>query len=316
MGMTLACSAFSPAVRGQTYPDKPIRLVLPYAPGGGADVVGRPLAQRLYEKLGRQVVVDNRGGASGNIGMEIVAKSPPDGYTLVLCLGPQLSVNQSLYSKLPYDPFRDFAPIMLIGTAPYMLSVHPSLPVHSVKDFIALAKAKPGQIIYGSSGNGSGLHLSMELLKSMTKIDVLHIPYKGGGPAMPDLLAGQLHAMFVSWGSSGGHVRAGRLRPLGVTTTKRSPAIPELPTITEAGVPGYDSGVWYAILAPRNTPATIINRLNGEIVTLLKTSDLKDRYIADGLEIIGSSPDELTAYMKSETVKWADVLKRASVKVD
>jgi tripartite-type tricarboxylate transporter receptor subunit TctC len=300
----------------QAWPDKPIRLILPYAPGGGADVIGRPLAQRLSEKLSRQVVPDNRGGASGNIGMEIAAKSPADGYTLVLCLGPQLSVNQHLYNKLPYDPFRDFAPIMLIGSAPYMLSVHPSLPAHSIRDFIALAKSKPGQIVYGSSGNGSGLHLSMELLKSMAHIDVLHIPYKGGGPAMPDLLAGQLHAMFVSWGSAGGHIRAGKLRPLGVTTLKRSKAISELPTIAEAGVPGYDSGVWYAILAPRATPAAIVNRLHTEISGLLKTSDLKDRYNMDGLDIIGSTPDELTAYMKTETVKWAEVIKRARIKVD
>ncbi len=312
----LCLAAANAIVHAQTWPDKPIRLVLPYAPGGGADVVGRPLAQRLYEKLGKPVVADNRGGASGNIGMEIVAKSPPDGYTLVLCLGPQLSVNQSLYSKLPYDPFRDFAPITLIGAAPYFLTVHPALPAYGIKDLIALAKAKPGQIVYGSSGNGGGPHLSMELLKSMANINMLHIPYKGGGPAMPDLFAGQLQAMFVSWGTSGGHIRAGKLRALGSSTLKRSKAAPEIPTIAEAGLTGYDSGVWYAILAPRATPAPIVSRLHSEISGLLKTSDLKDRYNTDGIDIIGSSPDELTAYMKSETVKWAEVIKRAGVKVE
>lgn len=317
VAVTLAsCLAWTCAAQAQNYPEKPVRIVLPYAPGGGADVVGRPLAQRLFEKMGRQFVIDNRGGASGNIGMEIVAKSPPDGYTLVLCLGPQLSVNQSLYSKLPYDPFRDFAPIMLIGTASYMLAIHPTLPVRTMNEFVALARAKPGQLVYGSSGNGSGLHLSMELLKSMTKIDVIHVPYKGGGPATPDLLSGQLQAMFMSWGTAGGHIRAGRLRALAVTTAKRSAAVPELPTIAESGVPGYDSGVWYAILAPRGTPAAIVNRLHSEISALLKTSDLKERYITDGIEIIGSTPDELTAYMKTETAKWADVIKRASIKVE
>lgn len=314
--LALACAGIVSTAHAQAYPEKPVRVVLPYAPGGGADVIGRPLAQRLSEKLNRQFVIDNRGGASGNIGMEIVAKSPPDGYTLVLCLGPQLSVNPSLYSKLPYDPFRDFAPIMLIGTASYFLSVHPTLPVRNIKEFIALAKAKPGQIVYGSSGNGSGLHLSMELLKTMAKFDALHVPYKGGGPALPDLLSGQLQAMFTSWGFAGGHIRAGRLRALAATTTKRSPAAPQIPTFAESGVPGYDSSVWYATLAPRGTPAAIVNRLHSEITTLIKGSDLKDRYTADGIEIVASTPDELTAYMKTDTARWADVIKRANIKVE
>ncbi|MBM3344468.1 MAG: tripartite tricarboxylate transporter substrate binding protein [Betaproteobacteria bacterium] len=302
--------------RAQTYPEKPVRMVLPYPPGGGADVVGRPLAQRLSEKLGRQFIVDNRGGASGNIGMEIVAKSPPDGYTLVLCLGPQLSVNPTLYSKLTYDPFRDFAPIMLIGTASYFLSVHPTLPVRTIKEFIALARTKPGQIVYGSSGNGSGLHLSMELLKTMANVDALHVPYKGGGPALPDLLSGQLQAMFTSWGFAGSHIRAGRLRALAASTAKRSPAAPQMPTIAESGVPGYDSGVWYATLAPRGTPAAIVNRLHGEISALIKSTDLKERYTADGIDIIASTPDELTAYIKTDTARWAEVIKRANIKVE
>lgn len=312
----LICGGLTSAAFAQGWPEKPIRLIVPYAPGGGADVVARPLAHRLTEKLGKQVLVDNRGGASGNIGMEIVAKSPADGYTLVLCLGPQLSVNQSLYSRLPYDPVQDFAPITLIGTASYFLAVHPALPVRNVEDFIKLAKARPGQILYGSSGNGSGLHLSMELLRSLAKIDVLHIPYKGGGPAMPDLLSGQLQAMFVSWGTSSGHIRAGKLRPLGATTAKRSPALPELPTLAEAGVPGYDSGVWYALLAPRATPASVIARLHGEVSGLLKASELRERYIADGIEVIASTPDQLTAYARSETGKWAQVIRRANVKVE
>lgn len=316
MVAALLCSGVTSAALSQGWPEKPIRLIVPYAPGGGADVVARPLAHRLNERLGKQVLVDNRGGANGNIGMEIVAKSPPDGYTLVLCLGPQLSVNQSLYSKLPYDPARDFAPITLIGTASYFLAVHPALPVRGVTDFIKLAKARPGQIMYGSSGNGSGLHLSMELLKSLAQIDVLHIPYKGGGPAMPDLLSGQLQAMFVSWGTSSGHIRAGKLRPLAATTVKRSPALPELPTLAEAGVPGYDSGVWYALLAPRATPAPVVARLHTEVSGLLKASELRDRYIADGIEVIASTPDELTAYARLEAVKWADVIKRAKVRVE
>jgi len=300
----------------QNYPTGPIRLVIPYPPGGSSDVIARPLAPKLSERLGQHVVIDNRGGGGGNIAMEIAAKASPDGYTLVLALAAQLASNVSLYKNLPYDPVRDFAPICLLAAAPYLLEVHPSLPVNSVAEFIALAKAKPGQINYWSSGNGSAPHLSMELLKVMAHIDLVHVPYKGGGPAYPDFLAGRTQATFTSYGSSVQHVRAGRLRALAVSSARRSKALPDLPTVAEAGVPGYDSGVWYALLAPRATPRPVVERLNREVVAVMKSADMNERLSALAVEVLASTPQELGAYIKSEIVKWADVVKRSGATID
>ncbi|HSQ05438.1 MAG TPA: tripartite tricarboxylate transporter substrate binding protein [Burkholderiales bacterium] len=303
-------------VFAQTYPSKPIRLVIPYPPGGGSDTIARPLAQKLTEHLGQQVIIDNRGGAGGNVGMEMAARSAPDGYTIVLALTAQLAVNVSLYRKLPYDPLRDYAPITLLGNGPYILVAHPSLPVKSVRELIVFAKAHPGQIAYSSSGNGSGGHLAMELLKTMTGIDLVHIPYKGGGPALVDLLAGQVQLLFSTQVAATPHIEAGRIRALAMSTARRSALLPQIPTLAEAGVPGYDSGVWYAILAPAGTPRDIVNKLNAEIVRALILPDYRKLLMIAGIDAIGSTPDELTAFIKSEIAKYAKVVKDAKVHVD
>lgn len=297
------------------YPAKPVRILVPYPPGGGTDTVGRPLAQRLTENLRQQFIVDNRGGAGGNIGMEMAAKAPPDGYTIVLALTAQLAVNPGLYKKLPYDPIRDFESITLLGTGPYTLLVHPSLPVKSVKELIALARAKPGQVIYGSAGNGSGAHLANELLNSMAGVKMVHVPYKGGGPALVDLIAGNLQVLFSTYLSSKAYIDAGRVRALGLTTSKRLSGV-DIPTIAEAGVPGYDAGVWYALLAPAGTPRDLVAKLNGEIIKAASHPEMKTLLARAGIEPINSTPEELTIFMKNEIAKWGRVIRDAKVQVD
>jgi tripartite-type tricarboxylate transporter receptor subunit TctC len=316
--LVMASAALTSTAMAQTagYPGKPIRLVIPYPPGGGSDTIGRPLAQKMSDGLGQQVVVENRGGANGNIGMEVVARSAPDGYTIVLALTAQLAINVSLYKKIPYDPVRDFEPITLFGTGAYILVVHPSLPVKSVKELIAFARARPGEIAYASSGNGSGGHLAAEMLKSMAKVDLLHVPYKGGGPALTDLLAGNVQVLFATQLVSAPHIQSGRVRALAVSTPKRSPGLPELPTVAEAGLPGFDSGIWYGILAPAGTPREIIARLNSEIVRALNQPDYRNFLVRNAVIPIGSPPGELGQYIKSELVKWAKVVKDAGVRVD
>src|SRR5262245_59072458 len=299
----------------QQYPVKPVRLVIPYPPGGGSDTIARPLAQKLSESLGQQVVVENRGGASGNIGMETVARSAPDGYTLIFALTAQLAVNPSLFKKIPYDPVRDYEPITQLGTGAYLLVVHPSLPVKSVKELIALVRSRPGQITYASSGNGRGGHLAAELLNTMTGIKMLHVPYKGGGPALIDLLAGQVQVLFATHLSSAPHMQSGRLRALAVSTAKRATGL-DLPTIAEAGVPGYDSGVWYAVLAPAGTPRDIVAKLNAEIVRALKQPDLRSMLTNNSIEPIGSTPEQLAAYIRSEIKKYARLIKDANIQID
>ena len=300
---------------GQVYPSKPIRLVLPYPPGGGSDIIARPLAQLMSASMGQQLVVENRGGAGGNIGMDFVAKSPPDGYTLVFAITAQLAVNPSLYPKLPYDLIRDFTPISLLGIAPYLLVTHPALPVKSVKELVALARAKPEELRFGSAGNGSGAHLAGALLNSLAGVKTVHIPYKGGGPAMTDLVAGQLQLSYLTYTSSNGFIRAGRLRALGVTTAKRSPVLPDLPAIAES-VPGYDSAVWYGVLAPAGTPADIIARLNREFLAALKNTELRQRLIPEAFEPIGTTPEHLGDYMKSEITRWAKLVKATGTTID
>jgi tripartite-type tricarboxylate transporter receptor subunit TctC len=299
----------------QNYPNRTIRIVLPYPPGGGTDVVARVLAQKLIENLGQQVFVDNRGGASGNIGMELVAKSAPDGYTLGLALTAQFAVNPSLYAKLPYNPVKDYAPVTLLAMAPYVLLTHPSLPAKTVKDLVALANAKPGQITVASAGNGSGAHLALELMKSMAHVDMVHIPYKGAGPALPDMISGQVQSGFTTWASCSPHVKTGRLRALGVTTLKRSPAIPDLPAIAET-LSGYDSPVWYGVVVPAATPPEIVTRLNQEILRALRTPEFRERLVADAIEPIGTTPEQFGDYIRSEQAKWSKVVNEARVKVD
>ena len=316
-GALAACLlAWAGVPAAQTWPVKPVRLVIPYPPGGGSDTIGRPLAQKIGEGLGQQMVVENRGGANGNIGMEAVARSAPDGYTLVFALSAQLAINPGLYQKLPYDPLRDFAPITLLGEGGYILVVHPSLPAKSVKELLALARARPGQIAYSSSGNGSGGHLAIELLNSMAGIRMLHVPYKGGGPALMDLIAGQVQVLFATQLASWPHVQSGRIRALAVSTAKRPASVPDLPTVSEAGLPGYDSGVWYAVLAPAGTPRDIIMRINGEVARALKQPDYRSLLVNNTIEPIGSPPEQLSQYIKSELAKWARVIKAANVRID
>ena len=299
----------------QSYPNKTIRLVLPYPPGGGTDVIARPLAQKLTENLGQQVIVDNRGGANGNIGMEFVAKSPPDGYTLLFALTAQFAVNPSLYPKLPYDPVRDYAPISLLANAPYLLIVHPSLPVKSVPELVAFVKQRPGQLAYSSAGNGSGAHLAGEMLRSLARIHFIHVPYKGTGLAMPDLIAGQVQLSFVTYTAAGPHVKTGRLRALGVTTAKRSPALPDLPAIAES-VPGYDSAVWYGFAAPAGTPGETVARLNSEVLRVFAAPDFRSRIMLEAVAPIGSTAEEFGSFIRSEIARWAQVVKDSGAKVD
>ena len=298
------------------YPNKPIRLVLPYPPGGGTDTIARPLAQRLAETFGHQVLIDNRGGGGGNIGMEFVAKAPPDGYTAVVALTAQLAVNVSLFKKLPYDPVKDYSPVTLLAQGPYVLVVHPSLPVGSVKELIALARKRPNELVYASSGNGSGGHLASELLNHMTNVKMLHVPYKGGGPALIDLLAGQVQVLFSTWASGRGHIQSGRIRALAVSTAKRPAAIPDLPTVAESGVPGFDSGVWYAMLLPAGAPREIVDRLNREVVAVLKRPDYSKLLFESAIDPVGGTPEQLGAYIKSEIAKYAKVVKDAGIRID
>jgi tripartite-type tricarboxylate transporter receptor subunit TctC len=310
----LVSIAGAPAA-AQGYPAKPVRLVIPYPPGGGSDTIARPLAQKLTESMGHPFIVDNRGGASGNIGMENVARAAPDGYTLVFALNAQLAVNPSLFRKIPYDPVKDFEPITQLGTGAYLLVVHPSLPVKSVKELIALVRSRPGQITYASSGNGSGGHLAAELLNTMTGIRMVHIPYKGGGPALVDLLAGHVQVLFATHLSSAPHLQTGRLRALAVSTARRASGL-DLPTIAEAGVPGYDSGVWYAVLAPAGTSREIVAKLHAEIVRALAQPDFRGMLTRNSIEPIGGTPAELAAYIRSEITKYAKVVKDANIQVD
>ena len=313
-GMLLTVTCGIAAAQG-VYPAKPVRLVLPYPPGGGTDVIARPLAAKLSETLGQQFVVENRGGAGGNIGMESVARAPADGYTIVMALTAQLAVNPSLYPKLPYDPVRDFAPITQLGSAPYVMLVHPTLPSRTVKEFIAIAKSRPDELTFASAGNGSGAHLAGELLKSMTGVRLTHVPYKGAGPSLPDLIAGQVQSSFITYTSAGPQIRAGRVRAIGVTTLKRSPALPDVPAISET-VAGYDSGVWYGVLAPAGTPRDIVMKLNAEINRALNAPDVKPRLMSEAMEPSGTTPEALGDHMKAEIAKWARVVKESGAKVD
>ena len=298
-----------PLVHAQNYPARPLRLIVPTAPGGGTDFTGRLVAAKLSETMGQQVVVENRGGGGGRVGADNAAKATADGYTLLLGSIATHAVNPALYKKLPYDHLKDFASVSLIGTVPNALVVHPSLPVKSMQEFITYAKANPGKINYGSSGVGSPPHLSMELLRSMTGINLVHVPYKGAGPALADLLGGQVQAMCTSLAGLINFVKSGRVRALGVTTAKRNPQLPDVPTIVESGVPGYEVTIWYAVFAPVATPKAIVDKLNAEMVKALNSSEMKERMALQGMDPAPSTPAELTAFVKVETAKWAKAAK-------
>jgi tripartite-type tricarboxylate transporter receptor subunit TctC len=297
----------------QSYPSKPIRLIVPFVAGGGTDLTARAIAQKLTQAWGQPVIVENRPGANGTIGVEIAAKSPPDGYTLTM-ISSSHSVNVSLYTDLPYDLVRDFEPITQATTQPYALVVNPSLPVKSVADLIALAKAKPGTLNYGSSGIGGLSHLSGALFASLADIRLAHIPYKGGAPAMGDVIGGQIEMLFSTLLQSHAQREAGKLRTLAVTTAKRSPAARELPTMIEAGVPGFEVAGWYGVLAPAKTPPEIVAKLNTEIVRILHTREVQARLAADGSEPVGNMPQEFASHIKSEVAKWRKVITDAGIK--
>jgi tripartite-type tricarboxylate transporter receptor subunit TctC len=316
LAMVFASLMLAPFAHAQQYPDKPIRLIVPYPPGGGTDTLARPLAQRLAVELGQPVIVDNRGGAGGNLAMEAVARAPADGYTLVLALTPQLAVNISLYDKVRYDPRHDFAPITLLAEGPYLLVVHPSVPVNSVSELIALAKAKPGELNYATSGIGSGAHMAAELFTSMTGTRMTHTPYKGGGQALTDVLAGHVQLLFAPPVTVTQHITNGRLRALAITGTKRSASLPSVPTMSEAGVPGYDSSVWYGVLAPAGTPKEIVATLNAAMLKILKQPDFHALLVTNGMEPIGSSPTDFSNYIDTEIIKWSKVIKSAAIKVE
>jgi tripartite-type tricarboxylate transporter receptor subunit TctC len=298
-----------------TYPDRPIRLIVPFAPGGGTDLTARAIALKLTEAWGKPVVVDNRAGANGTIAVDIATKSPPDGYTLTM-ISSSHSVNASLYKDLPYDLTRDLAPITQATSQPYALVIHPSVQAKSVKELVALTKSKPEGLTYGSSGLGGLSHLSGALFASLANIKLIHVPYKGGNPALNDVIAGQIQMLFSTLLQADTQLKAGRVRALAVTTKKRSPAAPDLPTMQEAGVAGYEVAGWYGVLAPAKTPPALVDKLNAEIVRGLKSPDVQSKLAADGSEAVGSTPAEFGAHIKSEVAKWARITKEAGIKAE
>ena len=310
--LSVVLGASQTALAADGYPARPIRMIVAYPPGGGTDQVGRVMAERLSEHLGQTVVVDNRGGATGNIGTELAARALPDGYTLLMGNVAPNAVNVSLFKKLGFDPVKDFSPVSLVAVTPNILVVHPSLAVKTVKELLALAKAKPGTLNFPSAGVGSSSHLAGELLKSLAKIDMVHVPFKGGGPALVAMISGEVQIMFATMPAAMPHVKSGRARPIAVTTAKRSLAMPELPTIAEAGVTGYEASTWYGLLAPARTPQPIVARLHAGTVKIL-AGPARQRLEVQGFEPIGGTPAEFSAYIKSEIVKWAKVIRDANI---
>lgn len=316
-GKTLAVVMFAALTAvslAQSYPAKPVRFIVPFAPGGGNDVMARLISGKLSENLGQQVIVDNRAGAGGSIGSELAAKAPPDGYTILMGHIGTLALNRSLYARLPYDPVKDFAPVSLVATAQNILIVHPSLPARSVKQLIAIAKSKPGELNFVSGGVGGAGHLAGELLKALAKVDMVHVAYKGAGPALTDLIAGHVQLMITNMPAAMPHVKSGKLRALAVTGARRSSLVPDLPTIAEAGVPGYELMNWFGVVAPAATPRDIVGKLNQEIVKGLKTGDMRSLLAANGAEPVGSTSEQFAAHIKAEIAKWAKVIRAAGLR--
>ena len=319
---TIQCAALAllvgaTTVQAQEYPAKTVRMIVPFAPGGATDVLARIVSQKLYERWGQIVIVDNRVGASGNIGAEYVAKSvAPDGYTLLVAGSPH-AINMSLFNNLRYDLARDVAPITSIAAFPSLIAVHPSVPVKSVKDLIALARSRPGQINFGSAGNGSPNHLSMEMFKTMAKVDMTHIPYKGGsGQMVSDLLAGQVQLASMGLPPAMPYVKSGRLRVIAVTSAKRSPLLPQAPTVAETGLPGYEVNSWYGVFAPPALPKEIIAKINADIVTVLGLADVKERLAGLGAEPQPMTPDDFGKFVRDDIAKWSKVVKESGAKID
>jgi len=307
--------AFAGMAFAQSYPSKPIKIVVPYPPGGFNDTLGRTLAAKFTEAWGQPAVVENKPGANTLIGSDFVAKSPPDGYTLLVVAFP-FAVTPSLIRNMPYDTLKDFAPVVLAAQSPNLLVVNPSLPVKSVGELIALAKAKPNSLSYASTGNGSSNHISMELFKSLAGVDIVHIPYKGTAPAVTDLLGGQVHLMFDNVPNVLPHVKAGKLVALGQTGVKRSPLISDVPTVAEAGVAGYEVTVWFGLVAPAGTPREVVQKLNAETVRILAMPDVRERFLAQGVEPVGSTPEQFGEHIRTQMAKWAKVVADAGVKAE
>jgi tripartite-type tricarboxylate transporter receptor subunit TctC len=308
-------AALAQGAQPPDYPRRPVRLVVAFAAGGSVDVVARMLAHKLGEAWGQQVIVDNRPGAGGNLSAEIVARAANDGYTVLIC-SASFVVNPSLYAKVPYDPVKDFAPVSLIALAQNVLVAYPGLPVRNVKELLALVKSKPGQIHYASTGSGSSGHLVMELFKSMAKIDLVHVPYKVIGQAQTDLMGGQVSLWFPTAAGALPHIQSGKMRALAVAGARRSPALPDVPTVSEAGVAGFEASTWYGLLAPARTPREIVGKINGEIVRILGQHDIQERLSGMAIEIVGSSAEQLARHISVEMPKWAGVIKQSGARVD
>jgi tripartite-type tricarboxylate transporter receptor subunit TctC len=314
-GLPSAQAQTPPTASGQAYPARPIRIIVPYAPGGSTDVLFRIFAPRLSEVLGQQTLIDNRPGAASTIGLDIVAKSPPDGYTLGVA-NIAYGANPSIYKKMPFDAEKDLAPVGLVSIVTMVLSVHPSIPVRSVKDFIALAKAKPGSLTYASAGNGSANHLATARFAHMAGLNLQHVPYKGGGPAVVAIVGGEVSTLFATIPSAIQHFKAGRLRALGVSSAKRNTALPELPTVAEAGVPGYEAIEWQGVVVPTGTPRDVIVRLNQAFTKVTALPDVRERVAALGSDLVTSTPEEFDAFIKRELAVWSKVVRDVGIKVD
>jgi tripartite-type tricarboxylate transporter receptor subunit TctC len=315
LGLIAFFSAGSVPAVAQGYPGKPVRFIVPWPPGGGADIMSRLINQPLGDALGQQVVIDNRGGAAGNIGAELAAKSPPDGYTIVFAYSGTHSINPHIYRRMPFNE-SDFTPVIQLASVPQVVVVHPSLPAKTVRDLIAVARARPGQLSYASSGNGAINHLAGELFKMKTGTDIVHIPYKGGGPAAIALLSGEVGMIFGEPASMMGYLKAGKLRALAVTSARRALALPDLPTMAQAGVAGYDVTSWNGILAPAGTPTEIVGRLNAELNKLIAAPAMRDRMIGLGYEPVGGPPEKFGELIRSDLAKWAPVVKAANIRID
>jgi len=312
----IALFAWCSQLFAQAYPGKPVRIIVPYSAGGGTDIVARAVGQKLSEAWGQSVIVDNRAGASGMIGAEAVAKAPADGYTLLMATPPEVAVNHHLYSKISYRPERDFAPITLIAVTPLVIAVHPGVPARNMQQLVALAKAKPGTLAYATPGTGSTQHLTGEMLMAAAGIQLVHIPYKGAGQSIPDVIGGQVPLGIYGLLTISQQAKAGRLRVLAVTALKRSPTAPDLPTLAESGFPGFDTSLWFGLLAPAGTPQDVIGRVHAEALRALKLPDVVERIASQGADIVGNSPAEFAAFIAAESAKYAGIIRQAGVKLD
>jgi tripartite-type tricarboxylate transporter receptor subunit TctC len=316
IAVAAALAAAAAGALAQEFPVRPVKLVVPQSAGGGADILARTIGQKLSEAWGQSVVVDNRPGAAGIIGTEAVAKAPADGYTLLMGAISTHAINKSLYAKLPYDPVKDFAPVTLVATAPLLVVGHPSVPAGSTRELIALAKAKPGQLFFGSAGSGNSTHLAGELFKTMANVDLVHVPYKGATPAETDLIGGQVSVMFTSILSGLPHAKAGKMKALAVTSARRSSIAPDLPTVAETGLPGYDVNPWYGVFAPAGTPRDVVAKIHRDVVRALQLPDVKQRFATLGAEPVGNTTEQFAAFVDAEIAKWAKVVGDSGARAD